>query len=99
MTKGDLLKAMEAIPVNAEISVGKVVVINEEKELFGILELPVSGFGYDRCTKELHFLLNLEHVKQCFWPSEVTLLKDIPPAEHDFHNPIINDLDNENDAP
>ncbi len=52
----------------------------------------MSGFGYDRSNNELHFLLNLEHVRQCFSPSEVTLLKDIPAAEHDFHNPEIHDV-------
>jgi hypothetical protein len=93
MTKGQLLKAMEAIPLNAEITIGKCVVINEKRKLFGILELPVSGFGYDRCTNELHFLLNLEHVKQIFCPSELTLLKNIPSAEHNFHNPEIHDVD------
>jgi hypothetical protein len=89
MTKGDFLEALEAVALNAQITVGKCVVIDENKKLTGILELPVSGFGIDRNNNELHFLLNLEHVKQIFWPSEVTLLKDIPSAEHKFHNPEI----------
>ena len=69
MTKRQLLKALEAIPPDAEITVGKCVVIDEEARLTGILELPVSGFGYDQNTNELHFLLDLEHREESV-PSE-----------------------------
>jgi hypothetical protein len=98
MTKRQLLKALEAIPPDAEITVGKCVVIDEEARLTGILELPVSGFGYDQNTNELHFLLALETVKKVFRPDDITFLKDIPTAEHDFHNPIVHDVDDENAA-
>ena len=85
--------------MDAEITVGKCVVIDEEAMLHGILELPVSGFGYDQKSNELHFLLQLEHVKQVFLPSDITFLKDIPPAEHDFHNPIVHKFDEEGRTP
>ena len=98
MTKAQLLESMKAIPLDAEVTIGKCVVIDENKDLTAILELPVSGFGYDRCTNEVHFLLNLEDIKQCFWPSDVTLLKDIPASEHDFHHPEIHDISSEGDT-
>jgi hypothetical protein len=99
MTKGQFVNALKAVPDSVEITVGKCVVINEAKELTGILELSVSGFGYDGTNNELHFLVDLEHVKQIFWPHEVTLLKDIPPAEHDFHDIEIQDLGDEDSTP
>ena len=90
MTKGDLLRALESIPLNAEITIGKCVIINEKHELTGILELSVVGFGHDPNNNELNFLLDFEHIKKCFHPKDVTLLKNIPPAEHGLHDPIIN---------
>jgi hypothetical protein len=93
MTKGQLLKAIEAIPMDADITIGKCVVIDEEANLTGILELPICGFGYDQKANEVHFLLHLEAVKKMFRPDEITFLKDIPAAEHDFHNPIVHSLD------
>jgi hypothetical protein len=89
MTKSQFFKAFDRIPLDdPEITIGKVVVIDEKRNLTGILRLEVSGFCYDATTSEVHFLLDLENVKQVFWPSEVTLFKDIPAAEHGFHNPI-----------
>lgn len=90
MTKGDLLKVLEPIPLNTSITIGKCVIIDEKHELTGILELSVVGFGHDPNNNELHFLLDFEDIKKCFHPKDVTLLKDIPPAEHDFQNPTTN---------
>jgi hypothetical protein len=89
MTKANLLKALQAVPGEAEITIGKCLIVDEEKHLKAILELPVEGFGYDANNNELHFLLDLANVKESFLPSDVTFLSDIPPAEHDFHNPDI----------
>lgn len=99
MTKNEFLKTLDRIPLaNPDITIGKCVVIDEKQNLTAILRLGVRGFVFDQASNEIHFLLDLEHVKQVFWPSDVTLLKDIPAAEHGFHNPIIHDLDEDADA-
>ena len=71
----DLLRELDYLPIDGDwdIVLSKHFVIDEQEELWGMLDIPVVGIVKNEDDKELRFILRGDDVKSCFGPDDVLL--------------------------
>jgi hypothetical protein len=75
MHKSYLTKLIKDIPDNADIVISKCFVLDEKKEITGILDIPIVGTAFNKDNNEFRFMLLLKDVDGSFPPKDLKFFK------------------------
>lgn len=83
MKAKDLKNFLSEIPDDLDLVIAKPVVIDEDDQLYGIVDIPICGIvlndSEDNEPKELRFVLDINSIaiKNIFKPGEITPIEEV----------------------